>query len=310
MVTRVSTVGNYSAVLQNLLAAQSRQAEAGEQVATQKNGKDLKDYARSAEMLTGMRSLQTRLDVYAEQNKLIGDKLATQDMALNQMMEAANGARQAILDAIASDRADTLMEELNAHMRNAVEGANTRYGGKYLFAGGRVDTKPVTAQQTSDLTLPPGIIMLFFQNDTFKPQAKLDDSTTVTTGMLAHEILEPFLTGLQAVQGFHESVDGPFNGRLTDAQRTFLQGQLASWDTIRSDLTLDVGKNGLVRQRVDKVKDDLVTRQTTLAGMMGDIVDADMAKAAVNLEAAQMAVQSAAQVFLTLQSTSLLNFLK
>jgi flagellar hook-associated protein 3 FlgL len=310
MVTRVSTVGNYSAILQNLLAAQARQAEAGEQVATQKNGKDLKDYARSAEMLTGMRSLQTRLNVYTEQNKLIGDKLATQDMALNQIMDAGNAARQAILDAIASDRADTLIEELQAQMRNAVEGANTRYGGKSLFAGGQVDTKPVTAQQMSDLTLPPGIIGAFFQNDRFKAQAKLDDSTTVTTGMLADEILTGFMTGLQAIQGFHEGVDGPFNGRLTDAQRTFLQNQLSSWDTIRSDLTLVVGKNGLVQQRVEKVADDLSERTTTLAGMMGDIVDADMAKAAVNLQSAQMAVQAAAQVFLTLQSASLLNFLR
>ena len=310
MVTRVSTSGSYSAILQNLLAAQARQAEAGEQVATQKNGKDLKDYARSAEMLTGMRSLNTRLDVYAEQNTLIRDKLATQDMALNQMMDAANDARQAILDAIASDRADTLIQELQAQMNKAVEGANTRYGGKYLFAGGQVDTKPITAQTMPELTLPPGIIASFFQNDRFQTQAKLDDSTTVTTGMLADDMLTDFLTGLQTIQGFHEGVNGPFNGRLTDAQRTFLQGELASWDTIRSDLTLQVGKNGLIQQRVEKVADDLTVRQTTLAGMMGDIIDADMAKAAVNLQSAQMAVQSAAQVFLTLQNSSLLNLLK
>ena len=58
MTTRVSTVGNYSAVLANLMAAQARQIEAGDQVATQKMGSDLKDYAKKAEMLTAMRAVQ------------------------------------------------------------------------------------------------------------------------------------------------------------------------------------------------------------------------------------------------------------
>src|SRR3954468_14230955 len=111
MVTRVSTGGNYNAVLANLMAAQARQNEAGDQVATQKQGTDLKDYARHAEMLTSMRSTQTRLDVYTEQNKMIGDKLATQDMALNQIGDAIKAGRQAIADALASGHADTLMQD-------------------------------------------------------------------------------------------------------------------------------------------------------------------------------------------------------
>ena len=79
MVTRVTTPGNYSAVLTNLLAAQKRQMDAGNQVATQKNGQNLKDYAKSSELLTAMRTVQTRLGVFQDQGSLISDKLATQD---------------------------------------------------------------------------------------------------------------------------------------------------------------------------------------------------------------------------------------
>ena len=53
MVTRVNTPGNYYAVLANLLAAQQRQMEAGDKVATQRNGNDLKDYAGMNEMFLG-----------------------------------------------------------------------------------------------------------------------------------------------------------------------------------------------------------------------------------------------------------------
>jgi flagellar hook-associated protein 3 FlgL len=308
MTTRVSTTGNYSAVLANLMAAQQRQMAAGDKVATQKNGSDLKDYARHAETLTAMRTVQARLEVYADQNKLIADKLTTQDAALNQVTDSAAATRQSIADAIASGRGDTLMEDLQAHFRNAVEGMNARYAGKYLFAGGQIDARPVTAGQLSDLTAPLTAIADFFHNDRFKVQAKIDDSTTVTTGVLADEIGTDLLTAYRTMQAFHEAT--PFGGELTPAQLSFLEGQLATWDGLRGDLTNTTARNGLVQKRVDSVKADLVTRENTLAGMMGDITDADMPLAVSQLQMAQMSVQASAQVFMALQQTSLLNLLK
>jgi flagellar hook-associated protein 3 FlgL len=308
MVTRVSTAGNYNSVLANLLAAQARQSEANDRVSTQKLGSDLKAYARNAEMLTAMRSTQTRLESYADQGMMMSDKLTTQDMALNQVGDAAAAARQVLLDAIAAGDAGALMEELEAQFRNAVQGMNTRYGGKFLFAGGQVDTQPVTAQQLADLTAAP--IATFFKNDQFQTKAQLDDSTVVTTGVLATELGTELLSAFEAIQDFHTGPDGPLDGKLTDVQKSFLEGQLAAWEEIRSDLTVVTGRNGLVQQRVDQVLDNLETRGNTLAGMMGDVTDADPAKAITELQAAQFSVQAAAQVFMTLQSTSLLNLLQ
>lgn len=309
MVTRISTAGNYASVLANLMAAQQRQVNAGDRLSTQKNGSDLKDYAKKAETLTAMRTVERRLVGYQDQNGLISAKLTTQDNALVQVVDAATAARQAIADALASDRGDTLMQELGAQFQSAVEGMNTRYDGKYLFAGGQIDTQPVTAAQMSDLTTGPPIAS-FFQNDQFQTQSKLDDSTTVTTGFLADGIGTNMLTGFQAIQAFHEGASGPFNGQLTQPQRAFLQGVLASWDTIRSGTVAVAAQNGLVQQRVDKVKDSLVGQHDTLTVMLGDITDADMAKAATDLTSAQTAVQAAAQVILSLRDSSLLNLLR
>lgn len=309
MVTRVSTPGNYSAVLANLLAAQQRQMVAGEKVATQKNGSDLKDYARDAEMLTAMRSLKTRLEVYQDQNTFVSERLATQDTALNQVSNSAKDARQAIADALASGRVDTLMEDLQAQFRNAIEGMNTRYGGKYIFAGGQVDTRPVSATSMADLTSGPPIAS-WFENDQFQTNAKVDEATTVQLGVLADDIGADLLTAFQAIQAFHQSPSGPFSGAMTAAQRTFLEGQLATWDGVREDLVNVTARNGLIQKRVEGVRDDLTTRHNQLSGMMGDITDADMAEAVSQLEQAQLAVQSAAHVFSALQESSLLNILK
>ena len=309
MVTRVSTTGNYTSILTNLMAAQLRQFDANERVSSQKNGNDLKDYAKKAETLAAMRVVDRRTKAYQDQNGLIADKLTNQDQALNQITDAAAQIRQTIADALATDRADTLMTDLNGLFKNAVQGMNTSYDGKYLFAGGQINTQPVTATSLADLTAGPAIAT-FFHNDDFKAQAKVDDSTTVTTGFLADDLGTNMMNALKTIETFHEGAGGPFSGQLTDAQRTFLQNQLAGWDTVRSDLTLTTAQNGLNQKRVDDVGESLVARKDTLTMMMGDITDADMAKAAGDLQAAGLAVQASAQVFLSLQNTSLLNVLK
>lgn len=309
MVTRVSTAGNYSAVLANLMAAEARQTDAGNRVATQKNGSDLKAYANKAEMLTAMRTVSARLGTYQDQNTVISAKLNTQDQGLNQLADAATATRQAISDALASDRGDTLMQELDSQFHNAVDGMNTRYDGKYVFAGGQIATQPVSATSMADLTSGPPLAS-FFQNDQFKVQAKISDGTTVTTGVLASDIGTGLMTDLQTIEAFHQSGSGPFSGQLTPAQRTFLQGQLAGLDATRAAATQVTAQNGLLQQRVTQVKTDLVVQSDTLTGMIGDITDADMAKAATDLSSAQLSVRATAQVLSVMQQSSLLNFLR
>ena len=308
---RVTTNGNYNLVLSNIMLAQQKQMDAGNKVATQKNGSNLKEYARNAEMLTAMRSVESKLGGYLDQNKLIADKLTTQDFALTQLHDSAAGAKQAIEEAIATGRTDTLMQEIEAQFRNAVSSMNSRYGGKYLFAGGKIDTQPVTADALSDLTDPATpLISDFFDNDDFITEHKVDDATIVKTGLLADKIGTPLMAAFKAMQAFEESGSGPFTGNLSDAQRSFLESQLAVWDTVSSDIVDVTARNGMVQARVDNVKEDLVSRQNSLKGMIGDIVDADMPTASVELEKATIALQASTQVFLTLRDSSLLNALK
>lgn len=310
MVSRVTTSGNYSAVLANLLAGQQRQAEAGNRVATQKNGQNLKDYARSSEVLTAMRTVQTRVSVFQDQNGLLADKLTTQDASIVRVADAAQAIRELMAEAVASGRVDSLVDDIQAQMNTAIDSLNVSYNGKYLFAGGQVDTRPVTARLLSDLTVPPAIIADFFKNDDFKIKARVDDATTVTTGILADDIATDMLTALQTFQAFNEGPNGPFTGAMTDAQKTFLENQLSNWNTIRADVTLIAAQNGTNQKRLDTVAVDLEARQISVTGMLGDITDADLAKASTDLQQAQLSVQAAAYVFQSLQSSSLINILK
>lgn len=304
---RVSTAGNYAAVLANLTQAQQAQMYFGSEVSTQKKGTDLKSYATSADTLTAMHTVQARLQTYTDQNTVIADRLSQQDTALNQVTDSATAIRDAIQNALATGHADTLMQDIQANMNTAVQGLNAQYDGKYLFGGGQVNSQPVTANLLSDLT-PPAAVASFFRNDNYKLQNKLDDSSTVTTGMLASDIGTPMMNALQTIQSY-VAANGPITGPLTPAQISFLQTQVATWNTVRTDLTTVTASNGMVQKQVDNSKTSVAAQTTTITGMVGDITDADMGLAASQLQMAQMAVQAAAHVFQTLQSSSLINLM-
>lgn len=306
---RVSTAANYSAVLANLTAAQSRQNEAGEQVASQKKATDLKGYARNAETLTAMRSMQVRVDGFLESTSRIADKLQVQDVALGQITDGVKSAREAIANALATGRGDTIMQELAAAFSDVTSGLNTKHQGQYLFSGGQVNTLPVTATGLSSLTAGPPIASLF-QNGTFITSHRLDESTSVQSGFLADQIGTDAFTAFQTVQTFEEGGTGNFGGPLTEAQRQFLEGQLAGFDQVHKNLLQVAGQNGLLQNRADDIASDLSNRKDMLANMMGGLTDVDMAEAVSRLQQAQLSVQAAAQVFVSLNGSSLLNVLR
>ena len=84
---------------------------------------------------------------------------------------------------------------------------------------------------------------------------------------------------------------------------------MQNWVTIGTNLTSAAAQNGLVQQQVDTVGKNLVTQQNTLTSMIGNITDADMAKAATDLSNAQLSLQATARVLQALQSSSLLSLL-
>ena len=305
---RVATGNNYSSVLGDLLRAQVRQAEANAQVSSGKTASDLKGFAKQAETLLATRSIQTKVDGFLTQGKILTSRLESQDLALNQTADAARGARQAIAEALATGRGEALMSELSSWFSSAADSLNAKFGGRYLFAGGQVDSPPVTADSMADLTTQP-TVAAFFNNDNLVPTNQLDESTTIQSGFLADQLGGDLFDAFRQVQDYVD-VNGTFTGQLSAAQTTFLQGMLDDFDAAGVGLTDAAARNGLTQNRVDKTMATQTDRQSMLEGMVGGITDVDMAQAISRLQQAQTTVQASAQVFSTLSQSSLLELLR
>jgi flagellar hook-associated protein 3 FlgL len=160
----------------------------------------------------------------------------------------------------------------------------------------------------ADLTAAPSTASLF-QNDQYVTTNRIDESTTVSTGVLGDALGTDLFDAFKQVQAYVDA-NGPFTGNLTDAQSTFLKGLLPAFDDAHKDLVTAQGKNGLNQKRFEDAQVSLQDQSDSLTVMIGGVVDVDMAEAVTRLQAAQLAVQASAQVFASLQNSSLLNVLK
>lgn len=305
MMDRVSTAGTYQSVLLSLMSAETAQNTAEQQVTTGKVADDLSGYGASADALTASQSVQSRISTYLTNGAALSDQLSAQNQALTAYASATQGAASAVTEALATGDGSTLMSTLQSQLSEASSALNTQYNGAYLFSGGATTTQPVAATSLSDLA---GGAAAAFQNGDVPQVSRLDDTTTVTTGVTASSVGTPLFAALSTIQNY-VSANGPFTQPLTAAQTTFLQGMVTTMNGALSSANDAVAQTGVVQQQVTSVQTDLQDQATTLTNAIGSITDADAAQAATNLQLAQTALQASAQVFSTLKDSSLLNVL-
>jgi flagellar hook-associated protein 3 FlgL len=305
--TRIASLQSQQSALLNLQRAQSREAQAGAQVASGKLGDDHKAYGRGSEGIAALKSVQARVGGWRDAVDGLTGRLEMQDLMLNTVLEGAGDARQAITEALGADRGDDLMAAIAGAFTKVASGLNARYDGKALFGGARLDEAPLAADTLADLTAIPAADL--FRNDGLKASVRLGEQTIVGVGELASETGAGVMAAFRDVQAYVEA-NGPFGRPLAPAQRDFLQGAIGAFDAAQDGIRQVVARNGAVQKRVDGIGAELETRSISLKAVIGDRTEVDPAEAISRLEQARIAVQASAQVFATLRGTSLLDLLR
>lgn len=312
--TRISTLNTYESALSDLQRAQSRQIKAQTQLTSEKRATDLAGYGRESETLAAFRSMSARLQGFRDTGEALEARLTTQDLALGRAADAVQGARQSIANALAAGRSDTVLLEVQGRFADLVEALNGRHQGRYLFAGARVDVPPTAVGKLADLTDPA--ITTLFQNDGLKAASRLDEATTVQTGVLASEVGAAAMAAFKALQEIHESLDpdGASNaldgGALRPDQETRLKGVLDAFDQAFKAITDENARTGALQNRVKATMESHVAQANALEALIQDKSGVDTAEAVTRLQQAQLAVQASAQVLSQLRGISLLDYLR
>lgn len=318
---RVSTYGSYQTALLDLMSAQARGEEANRRVSTQKNAADLAGFGRQSETLTALKSSQARIQGFIDVGQTVSARLDAQDLFLGRVGEGVQGAREEIANALSAGRVETLMSALETQYQTVREGLNGKHQGLYLFAGGRVDQAPLAAETMAALA-GAGAMPAPLANDQIRQTSRIDEGTTIQTGLLASDIGGAALTVFQQIQRYQEGLpatigdetfvpagENTISGKPTAEVETFLKAAMAALDKAYSGVVDQTAVNGAMQNQVErsiKAQDD---QRVSLETLVGSKTDADMAKAITDLQMAQVAIQASAQVISQLRQTSLLNYL-
>lgn len=307
---RVSTSQIWTNALNNLQSAQDRQAKANNQVSTQKVATDLAGFGRASEIIAAYQSSLSKTNGFIDVNQTVSDRLDSQDLALTRTSDSASDAKDAVMNALASGDGSALMTAIQGAFSSATDGLNYVHNGQYLFGGGNDDKPPVTVNSLSALAGLPAITDAF-QNGTVKKSSRIDQHTTIQTGMLASDLGTALMQTFQDIQKYNDDpTTGPFGAQLTDAQKAFLTTKSQEFNNEYSKLVEQTSVNGTLQKRVSNTTDSLNGQVSTLTGLIGDRTNVDLAKAYSDLQQAQVSVQASAQVLTSLNQTSLLNLLK
>ena len=310
--TRVSTFGNYQSALLHLMNAQSRGEEAQNKVSTKKNATDLVGFGRTSETVSALKSSQTRIQGFIDTSKTVADRLASQDLGLDRVADAATAGRLAIANAIAAGRMDGLMAAMETEFKMAQDGLNMKHQGKFVFSGGAVDQQAVVLPAVPAGTDLEKLAAMpaagdAFRNDPLKQKSWLDENVTMDTGVLANEVGQDLFDVFRDLQILHQTT--PLTGQMTDAQKTALTTLMGRFETAAKGVVDVQSRNGAMQARVDTLLESQEGRKISIDTILSGKTDANMAQAVTELEMAQIAIQASAQVISQLRQVSLLNYL-
>ncbi len=100
------------------------------------------------------------------------------------------------------------------------------------------------------------------------------------------------------------------DGQLTDAQKTFIQSEMAALDAVHNGLLEQEARNGGLQTLVDETVKSQQGQASDLEVLISEKTGVDMAEAVTRLQQAELAVQASAQVLAALRGSSLLDLLR
>lgn len=306
--TRIATLSQQQALLNELLKTNTRTFQTQLQVSTGKVGQTYKDLAKDTGVLLSAKRVETRITQFQKTVTELGGRLENQNVQLEQIASSAGQLRQNVLDALSLNSGSGLMEAVDGVFRQALSVLNAQVDGSYIFAGSRVNTAPANITSLADLVAAPTASGIF-TNDQQRRGVEIDTGQTLNYTFLADEVGLPLMTALKSIADYNAGPNGPFGDQLTAQQQQFLEGILPTLKTVSQDLNSIVARNGQYQQQVASVVEVHEQTSVFIKSFISDIEDVDMADAVSRLNQDQVASQAATYILSQLQSISLLNFL-
>jgi flagellar hook-associated protein 3 FlgL len=310
-VDRVSTAQQTAYFLNQINQAGAALDKTNQQIASGKTANTYAGFGDQAQVLTATIAAKARNDSYSGATTMATTQADIQNTQLTSLSDLATQLKGAVEDAVANNDPSTLMSQVQNIFDQAVSILNSKdANGDYIYSGGKTNTAPVTVSSLASLAALPSVSGAF-ANGTDKKAVQVADGQTISYGMTASDVATGLMQALKDVATFDAGGTGNFTGsaNLTQAQNTFLSGELPGLSTVGINLNNATAQNGFAYNQLQNATSQQGALSTLYAGFVSNLQDTNMADAATQLSLNQTALQAALQVTSHLNQLTLLNYL-
>lgn len=307
--TRVSSFGQTQMLLSGLMQNQVDLFQTQKQINTGRKTDEFQGMAGQTSSLLGAKSLQSRTETFQRILGSIEGQLAANDTQLGAILATARDFQDSILTVIAQDEAAAFAEIMTESFRFIANVLNTKIGGTFIFAGVTTNIPPVTSSDISDLIAAVSASDLF-QNDGTPLKASVSDGVDIEFGLLADDMALQLFESFKRIAEFHANpATGPISGKLTTAQRTFLNTEFQALSVAIDQAQSVQVRNGLRQGRLETIRAQHTDTQLFLETFISNIQDVNMAEAVTQLSQNQLALEASFRSFSSITSLSLIDFI-
>jgi flagellar hook-associated protein 3 FlgL len=294
---RISNRGQVERTLYQISSAQQRMAEAQSRVTSGLRVNRPSDDPLAASRIMAGRTQLDQIVQYQRNISMARAEMTAAESSIGEaydlLARAGELATQAANGTLTAEHRANIAIEVSQLLTAATSLGNTRYQGRYIFAGHQTDTEPFTPD------IPASPTAITYNGDDGAIVREIEQGERLQANVPGSRAWPDVFDALIGLRTALESNDLPAiqasSGAITAAGGELLE--------VRSEIGARMNRMELAEQRL--LDEDLMLK-TVVAGFE----NVDMAEAIVELEARETAYQAALAVTGRTANVSLLNFLR
>ena len=290
----------------NLRSSAERLLEAQDRASSGKRIRRPSDDVPGVGRAIGLRSALASIEQFGRNSDVASSQLALTSTALDSAVTAVQDARRLALSAASStlteEARDAIAAQLDTIMEQLVATANTQHLGKYIFAGGLSETKPIVPNAAGG---PP----YSYQGDAGRFAVQVSPGVYITANVTGDVVFNMGGAGapgapdvFAVVQTLKEKVLAGDVEQIS-AQITEIDANLNNLIAVRSQV-------GGRLSRLESSKEALADSKVKAMDLLSKTEDADLTEAIVELQTRQNVYQAAIATASRILQISLADFLK
>jgi flagellar hook-associated protein 3 FlgL len=308
--SRISSYNQFYGNAAGVTTGQTNMAKAQAQASSQKVATDLKGYAQQSGRLLSAKSYAERLDRRAQTLSALSARAEVEGAALSRSTSAVTNAREAIMNAVASQNGAGLRDAMEHALAEITTAANTQFAGQAVFGGSWGYGEPLKKASLDDMALAgAGGADTFWVETGDNRSVLIEDNRSIQLSGNAKEIFKPIVDFIREVRAW-ENANTPITGRLSTAQTAFLKGLIPDVAALQSRMIDQEAGAGITAKQIDDVLSANEAQRDVLNKTIGDQENVDLAEVATRLAAAQTQYQASASIFSQMRDMNLLQYLR